>query len=182
MTLTEQKARARCPLRGTGEFECVFVQHPPSSLSFIHKHHLLFSISISIPFLSFSSSILRCHRYCRLWYSVIKANEQRIHFFCVRNPKSHYYSSIPQVLIQGSQRNGSHSSSRRPTSERQFSIKFGELACERPSPSARAISFTSPFKERIKFYRLESRIRSDRKCLTLSGNDLVGTFLYCIEG
>lgn len=61
------------------ESECVFVQHPPSSLSFIHKHHLLFSISN--PFLSFSSSILRCHRYFRLWYSVIKANEQRVHFF-----------------------------------------------------------------------------------------------------
>lgn len=144
---------------------------------------LSYSLSLSL-FLSFPFHLpLRCHRYCRRWYSVIKANEQRNpFFFCVRNPKSHYYSSIPQVLIQGSQRNGSHSSSRRPTSERQFSIKFGKLARERPSPSARAISFTSPFKERIKFYRLEGRIRSDRKCLALSGNDLVGTFLYCIEG
>lgn len=145
------------------EFECVFVQHGPSSLlSFIHKHYLLFSISISIPFLSIS--ILRCHRYCRLWYSVIKANEQRILFFVCQKPEiAPYYSSIPQVLIQGSRKNGSHSSSRRPTSERQFSIKFGKLACERPSPSARAISCTSPFRQCIKFYRLESRTRSDRK-------------------
>lgn len=163
----------------------ILLPHFLSSTNII-SYSLSLSLFLSFPFhlpSSVATVIARCGtRYCRLWYSVIEANEQRIHFFCVRNPKSHYYSSTPQVLIQGSQRNGSHSSSRRPTSERQFSIKFGKLARERPSPSARAISFTSPFKERIKFYRLESRIRSDRKCLTLSGNDLVGTFLYCIEG
>lgn len=42
---------------------------------------LSYSLPLSL-FLSFPFHLpLRCHRYCRRWYSVIKANEQRNPFF-----------------------------------------------------------------------------------------------------